>query len=255
MRGKGRVAVQTRYFKVGDEWCVVYIPEKPNGFAIMLLGDVQHYVYENETYWLKHPERLVFVEQLLKKGYTIITSHFCGKHWGNDKAFEVARNLYHLVVKQEIINRKIHLIAEGIGGLLALKMMARMSQHIRSVTFINPCLYLYRHYKQEQKHKFFLKQFLRELALAYELKIAEVEEKLFKKNNEVAHDHQLPVQIFHDTSNQRFNFKDHGRCYEIYRKEVGSPIELSLHLPGKPFHYFINRVTKFMQKYERILYR
>lgn len=249
------MAVQIRYFKVSDEWCVVHLPERPNGFAVMILGDVNHYVRENETFWFKHPERKVFIEQLLLKGYTIFYSHLFGKHWGNDKALEVLRNLYHLVVKQEIINRKIHVIAEGIGGLLAIKMMDKMSKHIRSVILINPCLHLYRYYKQEQKQKFFLKRLLRELAASYELEIEEVEEKLLRKNSNWAEHNHIPVQIFHDMSNQRFSFNDHSRRYEMYRRKVGSPITLSLHLPGKPFDYFISKVTQFMQKHERILYR
>lgn len=249
------MAVQIRYFQVGGEWCIVHLPKRPNGFAVMLLGDVNHYVRENETFWLNHPERKVFIEQLLHKGYTIFSSHLFGMHWGSDRAFEVARNLYYLVAKQEIINRKIHLVAEGIGGLLAIKMMAKMEGNIRSVILINPCLHLYRYYKQEQKQKFFIKRLLRELAAAYELEIEEVEEKLLKKNSYWAHHNDIPVQIFHDTSNQRFRFNDHSRRYEMYRKKVGSPIALSLHLPGKPFDYFLHKVMQFMQKNERFLKR
>ena len=249
------MVVHIRYFKVGDEWSVVYLPERPNGFAIMLLGDANHYISENESFWLTHPERRAFLEQLLDNGYTIFSSHLYGAHWGSERAFEVVRSLYYLVCKQEIINRRIHVIAEGIGGLLAIKMMARMHQHLRSITLINPCLHLYRHYKQEKKQKFFLKRFIRELSQAYEIELEDIEKKLFVKNNEWKYHHHIPVQIFHDMSQQRFNFKDHSRRYEIYRKKVESPIALSLQLPGKPFDYFIRKVMRFMKNHERFLQR
>ncbi|WP_078430317.1 hypothetical protein [Alkalihalobacterium alkalinitrilicum] len=247
------MSVSERFFCIHEQWSVVHLPEKPNGFAILLIGDIDHYVNERTSLWLKHPERLIFINTLRKEGYTIFTSNFFGRHWGSEKAYELAESLYHFIMKRETLNRHIHIIAEGMGALLALKLFERMDNNIRSAIMINPCLHLYRHYKTEQNNRLFYKRLLSELSSAYGVEKEEVEEQVLKVNKVWKSKHQIPLHIFHETSYRKYRFEEHSKRYEKYRSSINHPINLTLYLPGKSISYFNNQIFSFFRQYEKNL--
>ncbi|WP_078555222.1 alpha/beta hydrolase family protein [Bacillus alkalicellulosilyticus] len=247
------MSVNERFFKIGDQWNVVHLPQQPNGFGILIVGDVNHYVNENSSSWLQHPDRQMLIKQLTDKGYTVFSSHLFGNHWGSDQACHLAIQLYHMVMKQEILNKKIHIIGEGMGALAVLKLMKLMEANIRSVALINPCLHLYRYFKKERKNKLFYKRLLYELAEAYGVDKKEVEDKVLKPNHLWNVGDTIPIKIFHDTRERVYSFEEHSRRFERYRKQLGYPIEMSLFLPGKSFTYFTNRLNNHFKKYEKKL--
>ena len=71
------------------------------------------------------------------------------------------------MIRSEILNNKIHILAEGMGALVALKLMEKMRGQIRSVVFLNPILSLKNHLEQEKEYKFFYKKLMRELIAAH----------------------------------------------------------------------------------------
>ena len=107
------MSVNECFFCVGDQWNIVHLPRKPNGFAVLILGDVNHYVSKSNSFWLQHPERTRFVEILVQNGYTVFSSNLYGRNWGSWKASDLAEKVYHSVLRREILNKKIHIIAEG----------------------------------------------------------------------------------------------------------------------------------------------
>ncbi|WP_216828323.1 alpha/beta hydrolase [Alkalihalobacterium elongatum] len=247
------MSVSERFFCIHEQWNVVHLPEKPNGFAILLIGDTDHFVNEKTSLWLQHPERLKFINTLRHEGYTVFTSNFFGRHWGSNMACELAESLYNFILKHEILNRHIHIIAEGMGALLALKLFERMKQNIRSTIMINPCLHLYRYYKKERKNRLFYKRLLSELSTAHNVEKEEVEEKILKKNNLWKYHNRIPMYIFHETSYRKYRFEEHSKRYEKYRLEENSPITLTLFLPGKSISYFSKPIFSFLRQYEKKL--
>lgn len=247
------MSVSERFFCIHEQWSVVHLPEKPNGFAILLIGDTDHYVNEKTSLWLQHPERLKFIDTLRSEGYTVFTSNFYGRHWGSKKACELAENLYYYILKREILNRHIHIIAEGMGALLALKLFEKMKNNIRSTIMINPCLHLYRYYKNERNNRLFYKRLLTELSVAHNIDKEKVEEKVLKKNNVWKLHNNIPLYIFHETSFRKYRFEEHSKRYEKYRLQDNSPITLTLYLPGKSISYFSKPIFSFLLQYEKKL--
>ncbi|MGG4040770.1 hydrolase [Bacillus smithii] len=168
--------MQQKIFQHDREWCIVHYPVKPNGFAVMILGDQNHYVTEKGSFWMENETRRDWIDQLTKSGYLVFYSNFFGAHWGSEKAVESALNLYHYIKRQEIINQRIHILAEGTGALLLKNMLTGIQSNLRCAVVITPCISLRLHNEQERKQKFFLKKFRKEISVAYQ-----VEEKEWEK--------------------------------------------------------------------------
>ena len=91
-----------------------------------------------------------FIEQ----GYTVFSSNLYGRHWGNDQSVRLAKRLYDVVLRKETLNAKMHIMADGMGALVALEMMNKYPECIRSVIMLNPCLDLPEYVEFEKEHKF-----------------------------------------------------------------------------------------------------
>ena len=126
-----------RSFQFGGHWNIIYYPKKPSGFSIFVIGDSHQYVDKQDSFWLHHPGRLHLLDQFRTAGYTVFSSGFTSGVSSEEEQALFARNLYHLVMKSEILNEQIHLFAEGKGAIIALKLM-QSSRFIRSAVFLNP---------------------------------------------------------------------------------------------------------------------
>jgi hypothetical protein len=247
------MCIKERFFMFEDQWNIIHLPYKPNGFGIMIIGDTNHFVDKGTSLWMQNSERRHLIEELLDKGYTIFYSNLFGRHWGSRKALDVSLKLYHNVMKNEILNKKIHLIVEGMGGLLALKLMEHLRGNIRSIAMINPCLYFKAHFNREKKNKLFYKRLKRELSIAYEVDEKDVD--TFVNGDEFSCKNKqsnIPTKIWHAAIGSKYHVGDHSRCYESFRKINGSPIELSLHLSEGRFA-FSKQITNFFKEYEKLL--
>ncbi|MBS4172034.1 hydrolase [Bacillus sp. FJAT-49736] len=155
-------------FQFEQQWCMIHYPEKPNGFAIFILGDEQHFVNEETSFWMENKGRELMISDFTKEGYLVYYSNLFGRNWGNDAAVKHAYRLYQFIIRQEILNNKIHVLAEGMGALVSVKLMPLLKENIRSLILISPCLSLEAHINQEKSRKFFFKKLLKEIQTAFD---------------------------------------------------------------------------------------
>ncbi|WP_102347350.1 alpha/beta hydrolase [Bacillus sp. Marseille-P3661] len=244
--------IDRRFLKIDSEWNVVHLPEQPNGFAILIIGDRNHYVDESTSLWIQNPDRLQMLEMLRKKGYTIFYSNLYGRHWGSPKAVDLLIRFYQMLMRNEILNNKIHIIAEGMGALAALKFVKKMDSSVRSIVMMSPCIDLKKYMEHEKVNKLFYKHLLKELSFAYDIEERFVEQKVIKPFDvKYFTACQIPVKICQSTNRISYNINDHGRMYE---RSCGqqSPISLTLHLFEKRFNITQN-IIKFLTQYEKVL--
>lgn len=155
--------MKQRFFQLDTEWNVIHYPEKPNGFGILVLGDEGHFVKNQNSFWLQHIGRNIWLKDFKKAGYTVFCSNLYGNHWGSEKAKDLGENLYHHVSRHEILNPKIHIIAEGMGALLIPALVKKLKGKIRSIAIINPYFSIKEKVEEEVNHIFFYKKFLHEI--------------------------------------------------------------------------------------------
>ncbi|HZG71629.1 MAG TPA: hypothetical protein VEY51_08825 [Chondromyces sp.] len=175
------------HFQYDNQWCLIHYPKKPNGFAVMLIGDRNYFVDEKGSFWTENNGRARLIERLTEDGYIVFYSNLYGNHWGSQRAVQHAIFLYQFIKRNEIINPRIHLYAEGMGALLASKLAEKMGRSIRSVLFVSPCVSLQSYVEYVRQQKFFYKRLIKELSLAYG-----VNEKEWANAAEVRENHIEP---------------------------------------------------------------
>ena len=241
--------MENRNFQMDTEWNTIHYPDKPTGFGILVIGDERHFVDENKCFWTQNEGKLSIINQLRNSGYTIFSSNLYGRNWGSENAVELAQRLYQHVIRCEILNHKIHILAEGMGALVALRLMGKMKEQIRSVVLLNPILSLKFHLNLEKEHKFFYKKLLRELSAAYQ-----IDQKIFENDNLsnmvelIKLDGDIPIKIIHVLSGG----KSHNQTKQ-YQKII-SEQEISPHyiLPEKK-QQLGTIFIKFFNKNETVL--
>lgn len=241
-----------RTFQIDDQWNVVHLPEKPNGFAILIIGDTNHYVDEKTSLWEERGHRRNLLYTCLKAGYTVFYSNLFGSHWGNDDSESLAKKLIHFVLSRETLNSGIHLLAEGMGALTGLALMEDDTVEIRSAALMNPCLDLNRYLKDVSETKWFYKRLLHQIAKAYKVPVPRVHSLMENKKALTDYNAEVPVKIWHATARTVYPFYIHSRPYAQNREKIGSPISLLLHIPEKQFGYG-EAICSFFRKYEKVL--
>lgn len=241
-----------RFFKINDQWNMIHLPRRPNGFAILIVGDQNHYVDGAGSLWIQNPERFQMIESFRDEGYTIFYSNLFGRHWGSPAAVHLLKQLYQVVIRKEIVNDKIHVIAEGMGALAVLKLMEEFEPYLRSVSMLSPCLDLKGFIHTEKSNKLFFKRFVKELTIAYKIDEKLIEKEVIENFDVGKFTSKVPVKIWHCTNRVPYPASEHSRVYEKFRKQQGAPIELSLHLFEKRFHISDNIITH-LKKHEQLL--
>lgn len=240
--------MESRSFQMDTQWNIIYYPEQPTGFGILVIGDERHYVDEGKCFWTQNEGKQTIIDDLKESGYTVFSSNLYGRHWGSDNAVELAQRLYHYIIRNEIINHKIHILAEGMGALVALRLMEKMKEHIRSVIMLNPILSLKYHLEQEREHKFFYKKLIRELVAAYKKDPQELENTIASLDDVITLEDGCPIKVIHVLSG--------GRLYnqsKQYQSVTGtSDINPIFILPEKKQQ--IGKICiKFFRNHESIL--
>lgn len=248
------MAIKERYFTIGDQWSMIHLPSKPNGFAVLLVGDVNHYVHHKKSFWIQHPERYKFIEKLTNSGYTVFYSNLYGRHWGSNEACELLRRLYNYVMKMEILNRKIHVVAEGMGALAVVKVLAREQLPTRSLVLINPCLNLSSYFQTEKNNKLFYKRFMKELTKAYNCSDIFIEAYLETIGKPLLRPSlSTPVKILHCIYQTPYSLDNHVRPYEQLLKDHNVPVEVAIYFPDKCFSELASTITIFLKEHEAVL--
>jgi hypothetical protein len=221
--------MENRNFQIETEWNIIHYPEKPTGFGILIIGDERHFVDENKCFWSQNEGKLTLINELKKSGYTIFSSNLFGRNWGSEKAVDLAQNLYQYVIRSEILNHKIHIIAEGMGALVALRLMEKMKGQIRSVILLNPILSLKFHLEHEKEHKFFYKKLMRELASAFNLDEKVLEDEILCKDENITINSEIPIKIIHVLSGG----KSHNQTKQFQKVKCFQEISPYYILPEK----------------------
>jgi hypothetical protein len=245
--------MESRNFKLDTEWNMIHYSEKPNGFGILIIGDERHFVDEQKSFWVQNEGKQILLNQLRQNGYTVFYSNLYGRHWGTRKATKMAESLYHQIMRTEILNSKIHIIAEGMGALVALDLMKPLKEKIRSIVFINPVFSLKCQLELEKEHKFFYKKLLREISQAYGFEIGNIEEQINLMEN-VKEFPQFPLKIIHVISGKRSYqlFELSKMMVSKWEEKNSTTIQSSIILPEKKqqLGYVI---TRFFQQFENEL--
>lgn len=240
--------MENRNFQMDTQWNIIHYPEKPTGFGILIIGDERHFVDDSKCFWTQHEGRLSIINQLKESGYTIFSSNLYGRNWGSDQAVDLAQRLYQQVIRSEILNNKIHLIAEGMGALVAVKLMEKMKGQLRSVVLLNPILSLKKHIELEKEHKFFYKKLMRELTSAHIKDQVTLEQELSTMSDEVRLEWGVPIKIIHVMSSGK-SFNQSNQLQKLLSKTDISPTYI---VPEKK-QQLGNMMKKFFRGFEKVL--
>mgnify|MGYP005828647117 FL=1 len=250
---KGVLKMENRNFRLDTEWNMIHYPHRPNGFGILILGDERHFVDEKSSFWTQNEGKHRLIENFKHAGYTIFYSNLYGMNWGSQKAVDLADRLCAHIRRSEILNEKIHVLAEGMGALVALQLLKR-NESIRSLVLVNPILSLSKHLEQEKEHKFFYKKLLKELCGSYELE----QEEGLKYIESLDDDYpqltkQFPVKVIHVLSGNRA-YKQSTVLKEYYQKwrEDEVPVSICYMVPEKKGQIAVMAI-QFFNQHEDIL--
>ncbi|KAB2330877.1 hydrolase [Bacillus mesophilum] len=243
-----------RNFKMDTEWSMIHYPDKPSGFGILIIGDERHFVDENSSFWTQNEGKAALIHKLEEAGYTIFYSNLFGRNWGSDDAVQMAKTLYGYVTRTEILNDKVHIIAEGMGALAALKLMDVMGDKIRSAVFINPILSVKNHLNQEKEHKFFYKKLLKELAASYKTESSKVIEMVNTYDEQYLIENiKSPVKIIHVLSGGKaYKQSNMLKQLSVKWKDEEAPISVYYIVPEK-MQRMGTQIIGFFKKYEKVL--
>jgi pimeloyl-ACP methyl ester carboxylesterase len=194
--------MENRNFRLDTEWNMIHYPHRPNGFGILILGDERHFVDSQNSFWTQNEGKRKLLQDFKEAGYTIFYSNLFGMNWGSQNAVDLAARLCAHIRRSEILNDKIHVFAEGMGALTALKLLKK-EKRIRSLLLLNPVLSLYKHLEQEKEHKFFYKKLLQELAVAYQLESKEVQRYISEQEDFPHIPAEIPLKVIHVLSGNR----------------------------------------------------
>ncbi|MEH7884440.1 hydrolase [Bacillus sp. JJ1609] len=244
--------MESRNFKLDTEWSMIHYPERPNGFGILVVGDERHFVNNKGSFWTQNEGKRSLLNIWKKEGYTVFYSNLYGRHWGSEKAVDLAMRLCCHIVRNEILNSSFHVVAEGMGALVALKLFSQSDMKIRSLVLINPVLSLNVHLEQEKENKFFYKKLIAELEKAYEMDIFQLMEKL-KSEEEVSKQPGVPVKIIHVLSGNRA-YKQSKILKDLSNKWEAEklPVSISYLLPEKKLQVG-SQTVQFFTKQEQVL--
>lgn len=245
--------MENRNFQLDTEWNVVHYPHQPTGFGILIIGDERNFVDKEQSFWTQNEGRLQLIHHLKKSGYTTFYSNLYGKNWGCDKSVKLAKQLYYYMLRNEILNDKIHILAEGMGALVALKLLKEMKHNIRSIVLLNPIYSLKSQLDHEKEHKFFYKKLVKEIAVAYEVDPKQVEEIVQEVDSPPELPSDIPIKVIHILYGAR-SYKQSSVSNQIAARleNVGTIISVCYILPEKVSK--LNQYTiNFFKKYESIL--
>ncbi|WP_075981445.1 alpha/beta fold hydrolase [Bacillus massilinigeriensis] len=245
--------MESRNFKLDTEWNMIHYPEKPNGFGILIIGDERHFVDEKGSFWTQNEGKQMLINQLKNAGYTIFYSNLYGKNWGSRKAVKLAESLYEYIRRTEIINERIHLVAEGMGALVALQLLDGNQTKIRSMVLLNPVLSLKHHLEQEKDHKFFYKRLISEISTSFEVESTLIVDQI-EQANDISISHiNIPMKIIHVLSgNRAYKQSKLLNRLSVQWKDEKAPISVTFILPEKK-QQLGNQIIHFISRNEKVL--
>ena len=151
------------------------------------------------------------------------------------------------------MNDKIHIIAEGMGALVALKLLHDMDEYIRSIVLINPILSLKHHLELEKDRKFFYKKLVKELANAYEQEGEQLIIQLKNVDDPTLFNSSVPMKIIHVLADSRaYKQSDLLNQLSDKWKNEKTPISICYVVPEKR-QQIVNQIIRFFKSQEEWL--
>ncbi|MGE6260213.1 hydrolase [Heyndrickxia sporothermodurans] len=234
-------------FLFDQQWCKIHYPEKPNGFAIFIIGDQQHYVNEKSSFWIDNAGRAKTIEKLTESGYLVYYSNLFEKNWGNLQSVKYSYTLYQLLMRREILNDKIHIFAEGMGSLVAAQLIPLLENHVRSVVLFAPCISLEKHIEQEKGQKFYFHKLMTEIQHSLDTKNPKITtKKSFEEMKE-------PIFIIQVIDQNRY--KDQIEVInELFMKRKDNNLDIEIHyILLENRLYSVEKMIRFFRENERVL--
>ncbi len=231
-----------RIFTLNNELCIIHYPHRPNGFGVLIIGGEEQYVEQNKSNWLDNYNRRHILESLMDEGYTVFYTNFGKEHMGNDESIEQVNDLYEHLKRTEILNEKIHIIAEGTGALIATNLLENRANIIRSIVFINPVFSLNWLLDLLKNQPFLYNRAIKVIANAYSIHEDQCEELIKKKSGKVIL-HKKPYIIIHILEH---GIQD-GEWIQLYKKHFKNDIgNILVLLPDKRsrIFYFAKQLFK-----------
>lgn len=185
-----------RTFKLNNDYCIIHYPEKPNGFGVLIIGGEEQYVNGQDSNWLSNNNRHNILQSLIDDGYTVYYPNFNKNHMGNAPSVEQVTSLYEYIKRTEILNERIHIIAEGIGALIAMDLLKNKNEIIRSIAFINPIFSIQWLLNLIKDQPFLYKKTIQDIAKAFNIS-EEKCEKTIKAQEISRHQISYPFVIIH----------------------------------------------------------
>lgn len=243
--------MEIRSFQLDSEWNMIHYPERPIGFGILIIGDERNYVDEKTSFWIENEGKYSLIQKLKEEGYTVFYSNLYRKNWGSRKAVQLAKRLYEFIIRTEIINDKIHLLAEGMGALVALQLMGEMGENIRSAVLINPVLSLKDHLEQEKEHKFFYKKLIKELCASYGVEDNQVTKLV--NEQETSFPSNIPTKIIHILGgNDSYRESKRLNQLSVKWKNDAVPVSITYVVPDKMME-MRREIIRFYRSNEKVL--
>ncbi|CAM3662119.1 hydrolase [Mesobacillus zeae] len=244
--------MEIRNFRLDTEWNAVHYPDRPNGFGILIIGDERHFVESGSSFWTQNEGKRLFLKKIKDAGYTVFYSNLYGKNWGSNKAVTMTKLLYRHILRSEILNEKIHVLAEGMGALVALRLLQSNDIKIRSLLLINPILSLKSHLEQEKEHKFFHKKLIKELTVSHGIDIGDIE-GIINGEDEPQLNERIPSKIIHVLSgNRAYRQSEMLNEYLSMWTKSGLPVSVTYMVPEKKLQLGSHAV-KFWHEHEDVL--
>jgi hypothetical protein len=245
--------MESRNFKLDTEWNMVQYPERPNGFGILLIGDERHFVNNNSSFWTQNEGKRLVLNYMKNQGYTVFSSNLYGRHWGSEKAIDLAKRLCSHIIRNEILNGSFHVMAEGMGALIALELLQQDDIKIRSLVLLNPVLSLSNHLEQERENKFFYKKLIGEVAKAHEIEVTIVQGNFENEKKIPAFNHGVPVKIIHVLAgNRAYKQSKILENLSVLSKEKNLPVDICYVLSEKK-QQLGSQMVHFFKNHEQIL--
>ncbi len=245
--------MEIRNFQLDTEWNMIHYPERPQGFGILIIGDERHFVDSDTSFWLQNEGKSLLLQSLLDAGYTVFYSNLYRKNWGSQKAVRLSKRLYQHIIRSEILNEKIHILAEGMGALVALKFIHENKDCIRSVALLNPILSLENQLELEKDRKFFYKKMVKELSQSFNQSGEEMIERIKEVDAPWDIKPAVPMKIIHVLSDNRaYKQSDLLNQLSVKWDDEKTPVSLCYMLPEKRLQ-ISGPIKEFYKKNENIL--
>lgn len=184
------------FIELNGQMNYIGVPEKPNGYGILILGGENTYVKNGEKDFDKNEHITKLVNDLIDKGYIIGYSNSHNKSWGSPLAKQDILYLQTYMSEQFHLNPSFHVIGISMGGILALDLLTDDAFDMKTMVLYKPIMDLKRHREYILNIKK-IDEIGEELSTAYHLNIHSIDNLLESSNILKKKFKFIPIKVMH----------------------------------------------------------